>query len=209
MKDNPLYQLAMLGLGVYVLKLWLDDRKALVNGQPNPKALPGATPASSSAVMIGVVGALVLLAVETWGEIKLGIADEQSDMTALFALCTLTAAVVEEIIFRGFLVIEKRGRLVLWAGVVGASVVFAALHQHVWNWEGGWPWADGKLNWTPTAKGWFSTAAIFVGSLWFYAVRFASFNPTRSLLPCFAAHAAKNLGVIGVKALQGHLVGWW
>jgi hypothetical protein len=50
---------------------------------------------------------------------------------------------------------------------------------------------------------------LFVGSLWFYAVRFARFNPQRSLLPCFAAHAAKNLGVIIIKLLQGHLVGAW
>jgi membrane protease YdiL (CAAX protease family) len=111
--------------------------------------------------------------------------------------------VVEEIIFRGFLVIDKRGKFAVWAGVGGASVLFAALHPFLWD------WVDGKLTWTFTPKGWFSTAAIFAGSLWFYFVRFARFNPTRSLLPCFAAHAAKNLGVIGVKAVQGHLVGWW
>ncbi|MGC4070997.1 MAG: CPBP family intramembrane metalloprotease [Nibricoccus sp.] len=203
MKDNPLYQLLMLGAGVFVLKLWLDDRRAFVSGQPNPRALPGATTASAGAVLIGIIGAIALLAAETWGEIKLGVADEQSNMTALFALCTLTAAVVEEIIFRGFLVIDKRGKIALWTGVVGASVLFAALHQHLWNWE------DGKLAWTFTPKGWFSTGAIFAGSLWFYVVRFASFNPARSLLPCFAAHAAKNLGVICVKAVQGHLVGWY
>ena len=209
MNDDPLFQVLMLGAGIFVLKLWMDDRRAAANGQPNPKALPGATPAKMSAMVIAIIGALVLLAAETWGEIKLGVDDEQSKMTALFALCTLTAAIVEEIIFRGYLVIEKRGRAVLWAGIVAASVVFAALHQHVWKWEGGWPWADGTFLWSNTAKGWFSTAAIFVGSLWFYTVRFAGFNPTHSLLPCFAAHAAKNLGVIAVKAAQGHLVGWW
>ena len=110
---------------------------------------------------------------------------------------------------RGFIVIEKRGRVLLWSGIVVASVVFAALHQHLWKWEGGWPWADGHLLWTPGLKGWFTTGMLFLGSLWFYFVRFASFNPQRSLLPCFAAHAAKNAGVIAVKAAQGHLVGWW
>jgi membrane protease YdiL (CAAX protease family) len=203
MNDDPLFQVLMLGAGLFILKLWLDDRRAFAKGQPNSKALPGATPAGAKAVVIGIAGALALLTAETWGEIKLGIADEQSNMTGLFALCTLTAAVVEEIIFRGFLVIEKRGRVALWAGVLGASVLFAALHPFLWD------WTDGKLTWTFTAKGWFSTAAIFAGSLWFYAVRFARFNPSRSLLPCFAAHAAKNLGVIAVKAAQGHLVGWW
>jgi uncharacterized protein len=209
MNDDPLFQLLMFGAGIFVLKLWLDDRRCAINGQPNPRALPGATPASSTAVIIAIVGALALLAAETWGEIKLGIDAEQSKMTALFALCTLTAAVVEEIIFRGYLVIEKRGQAALWTGILVASVFFAALHQHLWSWEGGWPWADGKLIWTFTAKGWFSTAAIFAGSLWFYFVRYAFFNPTHSLLPCFAAHAAKNLGVIAVKAAQGHISGWW
>jgi hypothetical protein len=40
-------------------------------------------------------------------------------------------------------------------------------------------------------------------------VRFYRWNPAHSLLPCIAAHAAKNLGVIGIKAAQGFLVGWW
>jgi membrane protease YdiL (CAAX protease family) len=121
----------------------------------------------------------------------------------------LSAAVVEEIIFRGFLVIQKRGRFLLWLGIVSASVIFALLHQHLWKWDGGWPWAGGNLIVEFNLKGCFSTAALFVGSLWFYAVRFARFNPQRSLLPCFAAHAAKNLGVIIIKLLQGHLVGAW
>jgi len=34
-------------------------------------------------------------------------------------------------------------------------------------------------------------------------------NPTRSLLPCIAAHAAKNAGVFVIKAAQGHVSGWW
>ena len=209
MHDNPLYQLLMLGAGLFVGKLWLDDRRALAAGQPNPRPLPGATPASPRAIAIAIIGALVLLAGETWGELALGIADEQSSMTALFALCTLSAALVEEIIFRGFLVIEKRGRLALWLGAIGASIVFALLHQHLFNWQGGWPWAGGYLEWTLTAKGWFTTGVLFAASLWFYTVRFAGFNPQHSLLPCFAAHAAKNAGVIAIKAAQGHLVGWW
>jgi CAAX amino terminal protease family. len=209
MNDDPLFQLLMLGAGAVVLKLWLDDRRAAAQGKPNPRGLPGATPAPRNAVVIAICGALALLGIETWGEIRLGVADQQTDMTALFALCTLMAAVVEEVIFRGFIVIEKRGRAMLWSGVVLASIVFAALHQHVWKWEGGWPWADGHLLWTPGLKGWFTTGMLFLGSLWFYFVRFAGFNPQRSLLPCFAAHAAKNAGVIAVKAAQGHLVGWW
>jgi hypothetical protein len=87
--------------------------------------------------------------------------------------------------------------------VVGASVVFAALHPFLWQWE------DGALTWTLTAKGGFSTAVVFVSSLWFYTVRFAGFNPHHSLIPCIVAHATKNLGVIIIKAGSGFLVGWY
>ena len=209
MNDDPLLLVLMIGVSGYVIKLWRDDYRAAQNGAPNPKALPGATPARRAAIGIAIAGAMLLLIAETWGELRLGISAEQSDMTALFAIYTLLAAFVEEIIFRGFLVVEGRGKAKLWGGIVIASLLFAALHPFLWKWEGGWPWDGGSLQFINTAKGWFSTGAILAGSLWFYAVRFASFNPTHSLLPCFAAHAAKNCGVIVVKAAQGHLVGLW
>lgn len=203
MSDQPLVLLLMIAATVYVAKLWRDDCREALAGRPNPRALPGATPAPRRAVVIAVLGALVLLALETWGEIRLGIAGEQSRMTALFGLYTLAAAVIEEVIFRGYIVIDGRGAAARWAGIIGASLVFAALHPFLWAWD------DDGFRWTFGLKGWFSTAAIFAGSLWFYVVRFAAWNPSRSLLPCFAAHAAKNLGVIAIKAAQGFLVGWW
>lgn len=193
----------MIAATAYVAKLWRDDYRGALGGQPNPRALPGATPAPRRAIIIAALGALVLLALETWGEIRLGIVGEQSRMTALFGLYTLAAAVIEEVIFRGYIVIDGRGNGVRWAGIVGASLVFAALHPFLWNWD------DAGFRWTIGPKGLFSTAVVFAGSLWFYLVRFATWNPSRSLLPCFAAHAAKNLGVIAIKATQGFLVGWW
>lgn len=193
----------MIAAAAYVAKLWSDDCRAARTDRPNPRALPGAAPAPGRAIAIAVLGALVLLALETWGEIRLGIADKQSRMTILFGVYTLAAAVIEEVIFRGYLVIEGRGTAARWAGILGASVVFALVHPFLWT------WGDEGFSWTIGAKGWFSTTVVFAGSLWFYAVRFASWNPQRSLLPCFAAHAAKNLGVIAVKAAQGFVVGWW
>ena len=53
------------------------------------------------------------------------------------------------------------------------------------------------------------TAAVFAVSLWFYTVRFFGLNPQRSLLPCFMAHATKNLGVLAIKYAQGFVGGWW
>jgi membrane protease YdiL (CAAX protease family) len=202
MNDHPALILLMTVIGAYVLHIWRDDYRAALNGNPNPGKLPGATPTTARACLIAVAGALVILALETWGEIHLGLSEEQSTITVLFGLYTLMAAFMEELIFRGFIVVDNRGKFVQWMSIVGASVVFAALHPFLWEWK------DEGFIWTFNAKGWFSTAIVFLSSLWFYAVRFASFNPNHSLIPCIAAHAAKNLGVFAIKGIQGFVVGW-
>jgi membrane protease YdiL (CAAX protease family) len=194
--------------GICAGKLWRDDRRAgQARGEGSARssgALPGATAAPRRALVIAVAGALMLLAAETFGERSLGLAAQQSRMTWLFALYSVAAApVVEELIFRGYIVIESRGHGAMWAGAVAASAVFALLHPFLWRWD------DAGFALTPTAKGWFSTAAIFAGSLWFYAARLAAWNPRRSLLPCFAAHAAKNLGVAAIKAATGFMGDLW
>lgn len=203
MNDHPALLALMIAAGLYAFSLWRQDYLARRAGTPNPRALPGATPAPLKAGVIAALGALIILGLETAGEIRLGLSGEQSTLTALFAFYTLIAAFIEELIFRGFIVIEGRGKAARWAGILGASVLFAALHPFLWKWD------DGVFTWTLAAKGWFSTATVFVSSLWFYTVRFASFNPHRSLIPCVAAHATKNLGVIAIKGAQGFLVGWW
>jgi len=203
MNDQPVLLILMIAIGAYAFSLWRQDYLAYRAGHPSPRALPGATPTSPSACVIAAFGALVILAGETWGEIRLGLSEEQSNITVLFGAYTLVAAFTEELIFRGFIVIEGKGTGPRLAGILAASVLFAAAHPFLWHWDAG------TFSWAFTTKGWFSTAAVFAGSLWFYAVRFASFNPTRSLLPCIVAHAAKNLGVVAVKAIQGHIAGWW
>lgn len=194
----------MIGMGGYFAWMWWNDLQATraAGGEPSPQALPGATPASLRACLIGAGGATVILAGETWGEIILGLSDEQSKMTSLFAVYTLVAAVIEELIFRGYVVPKRRDRAGLISGVLVASLLFALLHPFLWTWEDG-------LEFTFTPKGWFSFGVVFVASLWFYYCRFASWNPTQSLLPCFAAHLAKNIGVIVVKGAQGFLVAGW
>jgi len=209
MQNDPWVQIPMLGVGLCVAKLWLDDFRARRTTQPNSRALPGTTSAPLRAVIVGAVGGLLIVGAETWGEKALGLTGQQSTITGLFAVYTLIAAVVEEIIFRGFLVVEKRGKSVLWLSVFAASLIFTAIHPFLWHWDGGPPWTGGRFLWTVGTKGWFSTGAVFLSSLWFYFVRFARFNPEHSLLPCFAAHASKNASVILIKAAQGFLVGWW
>lgn len=203
MNDNPFLLLIVGAAGLYFGKLWLDDLRAARAGRPNPRALPGATPARPSALWIASLGALVLLAVETLGEHALGIAAEQSTMTWLFAAYTLIAALIEEVIFRGYLVIEGRGTAARWAGILAASALFALLHPFLWEWE------DAGFTLTLSAKGLFSTAIMFATSVWLYVARFARWNPTQSLLPCIVAHAVKNAGVIVVKAGSGFMGGLW
>lgn len=204
MDENPVLVLMMIGFGGYFAWLWWSDFKvARSTGSPVGGGLPGAVPAPARACIIAASGALVILGAETWGEIALGLSAEQSKITLLFAAYTLVAAVVEEIIFRGYVVVEKRGRLALISGVIGASLVFALIHPFLWKWD------DDGFAFTFTAKGWFSFGAVFVASLWFYICRFAPWNPKGSLLPCFAAHMAKNAGVIAIKAAQGFIVGVW
>ena len=155
-------------------------------------------------MLIAIGGALVLLAGETVGEVALGVASEQSRMTWLFALYSVCAApVIEELIFRGWIVVERRGTALLWLGAIGASVAFALLHPFLWRWD------DAGFAFTFGRKGWFSTVVVFATSLWFYAARFGRWNATRSLLPCFAAHAAKNLGVVAIKAAAGFMGALW
>lgn len=202
--NHPLLLLLLTAGGIYVGRLWQDDCRTAQAGVQRPGALPGATPAPPRATLIGIAGAWLLLAAETAGEFKLGLAGEQSRMTWLFALYSICAApIIEEVIFRGWLVITGRGRALLWSGIVAASLLFSALHPFLWRWE------NNGFELTIGAKGWFSTAVVFVTSLWFYAVRFGPWNPQNSLLPCCLAHAAKNLGVVAIKAASGFMSGLW
>lgn len=200
--DHPLLLVLLIGASAVAFRWWREDLRRAA-APPDPRALPGAVPAPRAAIVLAIAGALGLVAAETAGEHALGLSGQQSRITVLFGLYTLAAAFLEEVIFRGYLVIEGRGRAALVAGVLGASLLFALLHPFLWQWQ------DGTLVVSGGAKAWFSTAAVFVGSLWFYYVRFMPGNPRRSLLPCIAAHAAKNLAVFAVKLAQGHVTGWW
>ena len=204
MTDNALVLLALIALSGWIGRQWLVDYRAALGGRPSASPLPGATPAPGSAVAIAALGSVVILALETAGERSLGLTATQSSMTVLFGLYSIAgASIIEELVFRGYLIIEGRGRAVLWGGVVATSLLFAVSHAFLWDWDGQ------SLTWQLGPKAWFSTATVFVMSLWFYAVRVFRLNPGRSLLPCFAAHATKNLGVFGVKYVQGFVHGWW
>lgn len=199
MNENPLMILLYVGAAAYVGQLYWGDYKAAKSGEANNGAMPGSVAAPLGAFVIGTLGALLLLGVETSGEIALGIVDEQSEMVWFFVFAIIAAGVVEEVIFRGYLVIDNKGRSLLIASAVGFSLIFAIIHGHLWSREGG-------FEWTLTGKAFFSTGILFANSLWFYAVRFGPWNPKRALFPCMLAHSASNLGVFFVKWAQGYVI---
>jgi len=202
MNESPFMVLLYVGVAAYVgYMYWGDYQSNQALEQPDPRGMPGATSASLGLFVIGVIGALLILAAETSGEIALGIAAEQSEMVWYFVFAILGAGIVEEIIFRGYLVVDGKGRAALIGSCVGFSLIFAIIHGHFWSNEEGQAFA-----WTFTTKAFFTTGILLANSLWFYALRFGPWNKNRSLFPCMLAHAASNLGVFCVKWAQGFVV---
>ncbi len=202
MNESPFMVLLYVGVAAYVgYMYWGDYQSNQASEQPDPRGMPGATSASLGLFVIGVIGALLILAAETGGEIALGIASGQSEMVWYFVFAILGAGIVEEIIFRGYLVVDNKGRAALIGSCVGFSLIFAIIHGHFWSNEEGEAFA-----WTFTTKAFFTTGILLVNSLWFYALRFGRWNKNRSLFPCMLAHAASNLGVFCVKWAQGFVV---
>lgn len=199
LNENPLMILLYVAIAAFLLHMYWGDYQADRSGTPNPKAMPGARGFSWNIAVMGILGSLFLLGVETGGEQALGISEEQSEMVWYFVFAIVCAGVVEEVIFRGFLVVENRGRAVLIASCVGFSLIFALIHGYFWSTEDGFAW-------TFTSKAFFTTGILFANSLWWYAIRFSPCNPQRSIFPCMIAHAASNLGVFGVKLVQGYVI---
>jgi|TARA_B110000037_G_scaffold216437_1_gene275581 membrane protease YdiL (CAAX protease family) len=202
MNESPFMVLLYVGVAAYVgYMYWGDYQSNQASEQPDPRGMPGATSASWGLYGIGVIGALLILAAETGGEIALGIASEQSEMVWYFVFAILGAGIVEEVIFRGYLVVDSKGRAALIGSCVGFSLIFAIIHGHFWSNEEGQAFA-----WTFTTKAFFTTGILLANSLWFYALRFGPWNKNRSLFPCMLAHAASNFGVFAVKWAQGFVV---
>lgn len=184
-----------------------SEATAIAPSEPSHR-LPGAYPTTLAAVAVAVGVSLLLLGLETWTEIRLGVSEEQSDMTVLFGLYTLAAAFIEELIFRGFIYYDKGGKALLVLSCLAASILFAVIHPYMWHWNGDADWT-GKLTFDFSTIAVISTSFVFIKSLWYYTVRFYPLNPRHSLIPCIAAHFATNVGVFAIKAMQGHVVGWY
>ena len=225
MSDNPILVAGMTAAAAFLLHLWWGDLRAARAGQPRPHAFPGAVPCERQTILIAIAGMLILLGLETGGEAALGLTEQQKTVTVLWSLYSLAAAFIEELAFRGYLVVAGRGRALLWGSIVLFSAVFALFHPFLWEWVNSpecshslayhlahplqWLQEQGHPAIRLTTKGWFSTAAVFAGSLWLYVLRFSPLNPSRSLLPCIVAHLVKNLGVFALKAAAGFVSGWY
>ena len=206
MTQSPLFILLLFGGAIYLAKIWYDDLRANLQENAHPRALPGAFPAPLSILLIAAAGALFLVLLETGGEVYLGVSAQQSDITILFLFAMIGAGIIEEVVFRGFLVVENRGRAWLLGSILAFSLLFSLAHyQYYLEFPEEGSWMD--FTWKLDAKSGWSLLLLFFNSLWFYAVRFLPVNPSRSLLPCFVAHISSNVGVFLVKAVQGHVTG--
>ncbi len=207
---NPVGVVLFCAVALWLAHMWIREARE----NPQGGALPGASPCPWRAVVVAVAGTLILLALETWGEIRLGISGEQKDVSWLALPMFAAAAFTEEVIFRGYLVAERRGNALRWASIILFSLIFALIHDHLWSFEMPEDRTAGPLaairegfSLNLSVKGFFSTGFIFVGAIWFYFVRFFKWNPKASLLAPVAAHLAKNLAVFFIKLAQGHVTG--
>ena len=199
-QDSPVLGFLLLAAAIWASKIWWQDYRQNLLGKPTPGALPGTTPFTIKALWIASAGALLLVLLETILEKSTGQETSQTTLPAWFLAPMVAAAVLEELIFRGYLPIQKKGRTLLYTSCFTLSVIFALAHPYLWTWEKGQ--LDLHLD---SGKAWLTTTFLFMKSLWFYTARFGAFNPHHSLLPCVAAHLAANLAVFVIKAAQGYI----
>ena len=205
-QDDALYSILMFCAAAWLFKMWLADLSNFrKSGELVKGAFECATPASGNLVIIGVIGALLLLSLHTSSEYAAGVAGEQTKVSAwaLFSWCS--AAFIEELIFRGYLVVKNRSVLALASSIFLFSFLFAGMHPFLWDYtvpEGGSLFA-GKWSFDFSLQALLATLAVFECSLFFYILRFLPSNKYRSIIPCIAAHLTYNLGVFVIKLFSG------
>ena len=208
-QDSPIFAVIYFAGALWLLNMWVADLRAFEkSGKPRAGALEGAAGAPMKLVFAGVAAALALLAAHAQMEAALGLDDEQSKVRVWAVFSWLAAAVIEELIFRGYLAVRGRGKFLLWVSVVLFSLIFALAHPFMWDYavpDGGSVFG-GAWKFDFSAKALFATVAVFDCSMLFYVLRFLPQNPKASILPCIAAHCAYNLGVFAIKAANGFVV---
>lgn len=186
--DNGLIEsLLYFLLGGCVLLAWFGEyrrRRTLGGGEG---FWPGTVPAPGAAYWAGAAGALLITLAETAVESRYHLTQHQTVLPTFSILALIGASTVEETVFRGFAAPGRLSGKALLGVIVAGSAVFALIHG---------------FDLTST-HGRISAAFAFATSVWLYLIRFSPLNPGRSLLPCFATHAVRNLAVFGIKWAEG------
>lgn len=199
MNEDPLIIALYCAIALYIGHIYRTDIEGFCKGAPNAKALPGAAPIPSLLIVASALAGLVLLGNAVIGEYALGLVDVQSEMVWFFVFASLSAGVIEELVFRGYLVLENKGRNALVLSCIAFSLIFALIHGHLWSTEDGFTWVF-------SIQAIYNTWILFFNSLFFYGLRFGPWNPQRSILPSIIAHMVLNLGVFFVKWMQGYIL---
>jgi membrane protease YdiL (CAAX protease family) len=182
--------------------IWVKDYLAWRSGKPFERALAGATGAPARLILLSAAVSAAIMAVETACEHALGISKLAQPLPVILLVPTVCFALLEEILFRGYLVIQGKSRVALVTSIVIFSLIFAALHGHFLGWT-----ADGKgfqLRLTPATILWSVSNLSF--SLWWYAVRFLPSNKERSMLPVFAGRGAALLTLFLIDLATGRIL---
>lgn len=193
MQDSPLYSIVFFLAGAYLFKIWYGDLKS----KDRPKnALAGSTTCGVGLALIGALVGAFLMASDSLTEDALGFQSMQIVVTIWALPVWISSAFIEELVFRGYLYIDKKGLLI--ASCVILSLLFALFHPFLWDYS-----MEEGLTFNFSLQAWVNTLNKFAFSLILYALRFAPINKSRSLIPCIAAHMVYNVGVFAVKFWTG------
>ena len=205
-QDSPVYSIISFGIAFYLFYMWFGDyRHYCKTGELRKGAFEGATSVQSKLLWIAFATGVGILLLVTFAESLAGATSEQTSVAPFALISWIGAGFVEELIFRGYLVVKNKGKFALVGSILFFSFVFAIGHPFLWDYtvEDGQSVLSGvwKLNLTLQAT--IATISIFACSLLFYSLRFVPMNVNRSILPCIVAHIAYNCGVFAMKLGQG------
>ena len=194
MSSHLITDIIYLLIGLGVAYAWFSEYQKRQRN-PGPELFwPGTTRAPISGILITVSGILLLTVAETCAEIHFQVTATQSVSNLHILGATIGAAIVEEMVFRGFgAPSHLRGVKLLGLIVIGSFLfsIFHCINPETLQFS---------LN---TVQGRISLATTFFISIWLYLGRYNPLNPERSILPCLIGHVVRNLAVFGVKWAQG------
>jgi len=189
--SSPLFRLitdiVYLLIGLGVVYAWFSEyRKRQRN--PGPELFwPGTTRAPISGILITISGILLFTVAETCAEIHYQLTASHTVSYFNKLVATIAAAIVEEMVFRGFVAPSHLRGIKLLGLIFIGSIIFSAIHGFDFS----------------TVQGRISLISTFFISTWLYLGRYNPLNPERSILPCLIGHVVRNLAVFGVKLSQG------